>query len=91
MEGNPNMRTRHFEKLFAMIKICYYPDMPFTLDQLLKGIPYMSFFPPLLPFLPFLPLKILINCFDYHRYISPTHVSSVVCTYLIRLRAALPR
>ena len=56
--GNPNMRTRHFEKLFAMMKVSYYPDMPFTLDQLLKGIPCMSFF---LPFLPFLPFKRLVN------------------------------
>ena len=35
--GNPNMRTRHFEKLFAMIKVSYYPDMPFCLDTLLSG------------------------------------------------------
>jgi hypothetical protein len=35
--GNPNMRTRHFEKLFALIKVGYYPDMPFSLDLLLKG------------------------------------------------------
>lgn len=35
--GNPNMRARHFEKLFRLINESYYPDMPFSLASLLKG------------------------------------------------------
>lgn len=35
--GNPNMRARHFEKIFRLIGENYYPDMSFTLSFLLKG------------------------------------------------------
>jgi dynein heavy chain len=35
--GNPNIRTRHWERLFSLIKQNYYADMPFNLDLLLKG------------------------------------------------------
>ena len=35
--GNPNMKARHFEKLFKLIRENFYPDMPFSLSFLLKG------------------------------------------------------
>lgn len=35
--GNPNMRERHFEKLFRLINENYYHEMPFSLSFLLKG------------------------------------------------------
>jgi dynein heavy chain len=35
--GNPNMRARHFEKIFRLIGEKYYTDMPFSLSFLLKG------------------------------------------------------
>ncbi len=35
--GNPNLRTRHFEKLFKLIKQTYYPDKPFTMMDLVNG------------------------------------------------------
>eukprot|EP01031_Cornospumella_fuschlensis_P043261 gene43261-52876_t len=35
--GNPNMRPRHFEKIFRLIDENYYNDMPFSLAFLLKG------------------------------------------------------
>jgi dynein heavy chain, axonemal len=35
--GNPNMRPRHFEKIFRLIDENYYPDMPFSLSFLLKA------------------------------------------------------
>jgi uncharacterized membrane protein len=36
--GNKNMRARHYEKIFKLIKENYYADMPFTLLQLMKGL-----------------------------------------------------
>jgi dynein heavy chain len=35
--GNPNMRPRHFEKIFRLINENYYNEMPFSLSFLLKG------------------------------------------------------
>lgn len=35
--GNPNMRPRHFDKIFKLISQTYYPDMPFSLSVLVKG------------------------------------------------------
>jgi dynein heavy chain, axonemal len=35
--GNPNMRARHWEKLFRLINENYYPDMPFSLSFLIKA------------------------------------------------------
>ena len=35
--GNPNMRPRHWEKLFKLITENYYNDMPFNLAFLLKA------------------------------------------------------
>ena len=35
--GNPNMRPRHFEKIFRLIGENYYNDMPFSLSFLIKG------------------------------------------------------
>jgi len=35
--GNPNMRSRHFAKLFKLINQNYYPDMPFSLSVMVKG------------------------------------------------------
>lgn len=35
--GNPNMRARHWDKVFKLINQNYYPDMPFTLSVLLTG------------------------------------------------------
>ena len=35
--GNPNMRPRHWEKIFRLISETYYNEMPFSLSFLLKG------------------------------------------------------
>lgn len=35
--GNPNMRARHWEKLFRLINENYYNDMPFSLAFLIKA------------------------------------------------------
>lgn len=35
--GNPNMKSRHWEKIFRLINENYYHDMPFSLSFLLKG------------------------------------------------------
>lgn len=35
--GNPNMRPRHFDKLFKLVNLAYFPDMPFSLSMLLRG------------------------------------------------------
>jgi dynein heavy chain, axonemal len=35
--GNPNMRSRHFEKLFKIINQNYYEGMPFTLGLMIRN------------------------------------------------------
>ena len=35
--GNPNMRPRHWDKVFKLIKQNYYPEMPFSLSVLMGG------------------------------------------------------
>lgn len=35
--GNPNMKARHFEKIFKLVNLAYQADMPFSLSMLLKN------------------------------------------------------
>ena len=35
--GNPNMRSRHWEKIFKAVNIAYVPDSPFPLSLLVNG------------------------------------------------------
>jgi dynein heavy chain len=35
--GNPNMQFRHFDKVFKLVSLNYYQDMPFSLALLLKS------------------------------------------------------
>ena len=35
--GNPNLKNRHFEKLFALMKQPFYEGMSFNLELMLKG------------------------------------------------------
>lgn len=35
--GNPNMQVRHYDKLFRLVGLSYYQDMPFSLSLLLKA------------------------------------------------------
>lgn len=35
--GNPNMKTRHYEKIFKLFNESYFHEMPFTLSYLLKN------------------------------------------------------
>jgi dynein heavy chain len=36
-KGNPNLKHRHWEKLFKSINVSYIPDMPFSLSILING------------------------------------------------------